>query len=174
MLCFEPVHGCSHAEHAHEGAFGVLVAGCDGAPLLQSRPAALDEVAVALDPGWQATGASLRFVGMAGREPRSQMSLRNACEEYPRSATIHSAKAVRKLSRTGAIGSSLAGPGARAKPIARPAPSAMTQALVEKPPRERPSASRWSRCAEAPPFWPHQRPFDGPGWWCRRGTPSPA
>src|SRR5215217_1218278 len=65
---------------------------------------------------------------------------------------IHSAKAVRKLSRTGAIGSSLAGPGARAKPIAWPAPSAMTQALVEKPPRERPSASRWSRCAEAPPF----------------------
>ena len=27
----------------------------------------------------------------------------------------------------------------------------MTQALVEKPPRERPSASRWSRCAEDPP-----------------------
>ena len=52
MLCFEPVHGCSHAEHAHEGAFGLLIAGCDGAPLLQSRPAALDEVAVALDPGW--------------------------------------------------------------------------------------------------------------------------
>src|SRR5215217_6980914 len=87
---------------------------------------------------------------------------------------IHSAKAVRKRSRTGAIGSSLAGPGARAKPIVRPAPSAMTQALVEKPPRERPSASRWSRSAEAPPFWPHQRPFDGPGWWCRRGTPFPA
>src|SRR3954453_3746736 len=55
---------------------------------------------------------------------------------------------VRKLSRTGAIGSSLACPGASAKPIARPEPSTMTEALVEKPPRERPSASRWSRCAE--------------------------
>src|SRR3954464_4436618 len=85
---------------------------------------------------------------MAGREPRLQISMRKTCEENPRSATIHSATAVRKLSRTGAIGSSLACPGASAKPIARPEPSTMTEALVEKPPRERPSASRWSRCAE--------------------------
>src|SRR3982751_5490318 len=51
MLFFEPVHGCSHAEYAHKGAFGLLIAGRDGAPLLQSRPAALDQVAVGVDPG---------------------------------------------------------------------------------------------------------------------------
>src|SRR5690242_10571098 len=60
--------------------------------------------------------------------------------------------ALRKLSSTGAIGSSWAGPGASAKPIARPEPSAMTEALVEKPPRERPRASRLSRSAEDPLF----------------------
>src|SRR5215210_4523741 len=51
VLCFEPVYGCRHAEYAHEGAFGLLIAGRDGAPLFQSRPAALDEVAVGVDPG---------------------------------------------------------------------------------------------------------------------------
>jgi hypothetical protein len=45
--------------------------------------------------------------------------------------------------------------------------AAITQALA-------PSASRLSRCAEDPPFWPHQRLSGGRGSWCRRGTPSPA
>src|SRR3954449_9713928 len=96
---------------------------------------------------------------MAGRQPRLPISLRDSCEGKPRPATIHSATAVRKLSRTGAIGSSLACPGASAKPIARPEPSTMTEALVEKPPRERPSASRWSRCAEDSPLFGRTRGF---------------
>src|ERR1700712_2158034 len=58
----------------------------------------------------------------------------------------------RKASSSGASGSSLACPGARAKPIARPDASAITQALLPKPPRERPTASRLSRCAEDPLF----------------------
>src|SRR3954471_7486619 len=56
----------------------------------------------------------------------------------------------------------------------KPGCSTRTQALVEKPPRERPSASRLSRCAEDPPFLPHQRLSGGPESWCRRGTPCPA
>src|SRR4051812_2479296 len=35
----------------------------------------------------------------------------------------------------------------------------MTAALVEKPPRERPSASRWSRCAEDSPLFGRTRGF---------------
>src|SRR4051794_8618495 len=38
------------------------------------------------------------------------------------------------------------------KATARPSPSAITQAFVPKPPRERPSASRASRSACVPPF----------------------
>jgi hypothetical protein len=66
MLCFEPVHGCRHAEHAHEGAFGLLTAGRDGAPLFQSRPAALDQVAVGVDPG-RAGHRGLVALGRNGR-----------------------------------------------------------------------------------------------------------
>src|SRR4051795_10517070 len=58
----------------------------------------------------------------------------------------------RSVRSSGASGSSCACPGASAKPMARPAASAITQALVPKPPRERPSASRSSRRAELPPF----------------------
>ena len=61
-----------------------------------------------------------------------------------------------------------------AKPSARPEPSAITHALVEKPPRERPSASRSSRSAEEPPFWPHPQPSGAPGSSCHPQTPSPA
>ena len=46
----DPVHRCGHAEHAHEGAGGLLVAGCHGPPLLEPRPKALDAVAVLVDP----------------------------------------------------------------------------------------------------------------------------
>src|SRR3954464_9645513 len=71
--------------------------------------------------------------------------------------------AVRKLSRTGAIGSSLAFTRGRGKTKPRPEPSTMTQALVEKPPRERPSASRLSRCAEDFPVFAAPAAF-----WCAR------
>src|SRR3954454_3111010 len=75
----------------------------------------------------------------------------------------------RSVRSSGASGSSCACPGARAKPMARPEASAITQALVPKPPRERPSPSRASRSAAVPPFWPHLRPCGGLGYWCRRG-----
>src|SRR3954470_7698800 len=58
----------------------------------------------------------------------------------------------RKVSSSGAKGSSCSCPGASAKPMSRPASSAITQALVPKPPRERTCASRASRRAELPPF----------------------
>src|SRR4051794_4709268 len=67
----------------------------------------------------------------------------------------------RSVRSSGASGSSCACPGARAKPMARPEASAITQALVPKPPRERPSPSRASRSAAVPPFWPHLRPCGG-------------
>ena len=50
MPSLDPVYGCGHAEHAHKGAGGLLVAGRDGAPLLEPRPKALDAVAVLVDP----------------------------------------------------------------------------------------------------------------------------
>src|SRR3978361_161155 len=65
---------------------------------------------------------------------------------------MHCGMMLRKASRRGARGSSWACPGAREKPIARPEPSAITQALVPKPPRERPTASHSSRWSEDPPF----------------------
>src|ERR1700712_6148768 len=42
----DPVHSCGHAEHTHEGASSLLVAGCHGPPLLEPRPESLDAVAV--------------------------------------------------------------------------------------------------------------------------------
>src|SRR5215208_3070820 len=70
LLRLEPVHGGGHAEHAHEGAGGLLVAGGDGAPLLESGPEALDEVPVAVD----VVGAGHRRFVALGRDrgPRAQ------------------------------------------------------------------------------------------------------
>src|SRR4051812_49020707 len=56
------------------------------------------------------------------------------------------------------------------KATARPSPSAITQALVPYPPRDRPSASQRSRCAEEPPFERHRLLSGGPGCWC--GVPE--
>jgi len=41
----------SHAEHAHEGALGFLIARCNRPPFFYTGPEALDEVAVLVDPG---------------------------------------------------------------------------------------------------------------------------
>src|SRR3954451_24435976 len=57
---------------------------------------------------------------------------------------------------------------------ARPSPSAITQALVPYPPRDRPSASRVSRSADEPPFERHRLLSGGPGCWCRPETSSRA
>src|SRR5215204_6558956 len=55
---------------------------------------------------------------------------------------------------------------------ARPSPSAITQALVPYPPRDRPRASQRSRSAEEPPFERHRLLSGGPGCWCRPETSS--
>src|SRR3954449_7851283 len=60
------------------------------------------------------------------------------------------------------------------KATARPSPSAITQALVPYPPRDRPSASRVSRSADEPPFERHRLLSGGPGCWCRTETSSRA
>src|SRR3712207_2092989 len=52
----DPIHGGGHAEHAHEGARGLLVAGGDGAPLFEPCPETLDPIAVVVDPGWAGDG----------------------------------------------------------------------------------------------------------------------
>ena len=83
-----------------------------------------------------------RLAGIAGRAPISQINSRRACAESPRSPTIQAGASGNSLIRPGASGASCAWPGARAKATARPWPSAITQAFVPKPPRERPSASR--------------------------------
>ena len=53
--------------------------------------------------------------------------------------------------------------------MARPAPSAITQAFVSTPPRERPSASRPSRSFADLPFEVHRLLSDARGCWCRPG-----
>src|SRR5215210_346375 len=58
------------------------------------------------------------------------------------------------------------------KATARPSPSAITQALVPYPPRDRPRASQRSRSAEEPPFERHRLLSGGPGCWCRPETSS--
>src|SRR3712207_8560114 len=45
----DPVHGGGHAEHAHEGARGLLVAGGDGAPLFEPCPETLEPIAVVVE-----------------------------------------------------------------------------------------------------------------------------
>ncbi len=46
----EPIEGGGEVEDAHEADGGLLVAGGDGAPLLEPGPEALDLVAVVVDP----------------------------------------------------------------------------------------------------------------------------
>src|SRR4051794_20119410 len=58
----DPVHGGGHAEHAHEGAGGLLVAGGDGAPLLEPRPETFDPIAVVIDP-WRTSDIRLVVLG---------------------------------------------------------------------------------------------------------------
>src|SRR5690348_5548740 len=71
LLAFDPVEGGGHAEDAHEGAGGLLVAGGDGAPLLEPGPEALDQVAVVVD----VVGAGDRFLVALGRDrgPRAHV-----------------------------------------------------------------------------------------------------
>src|SRR4051794_30305164 len=89
---------------------------------------------------------------MAGRAPRVQMCSRKAWLLKPRSATTHFGTPGKRSKSGTACGSSCAWPGARMNATARPSPSAITQALVPYPPRERPRASRVSRSADEPPF----------------------
>src|SRR3712207_3200265 len=63
----DPVHGGGHAEHAHEGARGLLVAGGDGAPLFEPCPETLDPIAVVVNPG---RAGDIRFVA-PGRDRRA-------------------------------------------------------------------------------------------------------
>ena len=50
MSSLEPIEGCGEAEGTHEADGGLLVAGGDGALLLEPSPEALDLVAVVVDP----------------------------------------------------------------------------------------------------------------------------
>ena len=94
--------------------------------------------------------------------PQVQMYSRKAWLLKPRSTTTHFGTPG-KRSRSGmACGSSWAWPGARMKATARPSPSAITQALVPYPPRERPSASRVSRSAGVTLFGRPGRLLVGP------------
>src|SRR3954453_8975912 len=109
---------------------------------------------------------------MAGRAPRFQMCARKAWLLKPRSATTHFGTPG-KRSRSGmACGSSWAWPGARIKATPRPSPSAIPPALVPTPPRERPRASRASRCSLGAPFFPRPPPCGAPGCWCHPETSS--
>src|SRR5689334_2875809 len=67
-LCFEPVHRCSHAEHTHEGALGLLIARRNRSPFFHAGPEALDEVAVLVDPG----RTSHRCLVAPGRDGRAR------------------------------------------------------------------------------------------------------
>ena len=45
-MSLDPQQGGGEAEDAHEADGGLLIAGGDGAPLLQARPQPLDDIAV--------------------------------------------------------------------------------------------------------------------------------
>src|SRR3954462_5182456 len=51
VLLLDPIHGGGHAEHAHEAAGRLLVAGRNRTPLLEAGPETLDAVAVHVDLG---------------------------------------------------------------------------------------------------------------------------
>src|SRR5215218_6667697 len=93
---FEPVHRCCEAEHAEESAGGLLVAGGDGAPLLQPRPEILDEVAVVVDP---CRAGDLLLIAL-GRDRRTRAHVPDVLAESMRSeaAVAHDPK--RRLRQT--------------------------------------------------------------------------
>jgi hypothetical protein len=121
---------------------GVLVAGGGRAPLLEPSPRVLDPAA--------AGGSVVRRRGPAGRArgndrlgaAPADRGAPEASDEWPRSRTTReTAPGPAAASRSaGATLGSAASPGRSAKASGRPAASHTAQALVEKPPRERPSA----------------------------------
>src|SRR5215212_4098677 len=50
MLGLEPVESSGEAEDAHEAGGGLLIAGCNRAPLLEPSPEPLHVVAIGVDP----------------------------------------------------------------------------------------------------------------------------
>jgi hypothetical protein len=78
LLALDPVESGREAKYAHEGSGDLLVARCNGSPLLslaQSRSTTLRLVEIHSGP---ATGASCRCGGMAGFAPRLQTCSRKA------------------------------------------------------------------------------------------------
>ena len=139
-LAREPVDSCGEVKQSEEGSRGLLVSCGNRTPFPEPGPAAFDAVAVGVDP----VGTSHRCLVLACRDRRSGTEVPDVLAEdaaaVARSATTKRGICGTRWGRGTACGSSSAGPCASAKVTARPALSALTQALVPKPPRERPSA----------------------------------
>lgn len=137
---------------------GLLVACRDGPPLLYPGPEALDDVAVVVGP----SGTGDQRIGLLVWDRRARAKVPNPWTENIRGVAAVACRppglSGGTARRSGASGSSWAWPGTRTKPSARPPPSAITQAFVSSPPRERQSASRSSRCAPDPLFSTPPRP----------------
>src|SRR4051794_5848027 len=162
LLGLEPVHRGGEAEDAEVAGRGLLVPGRDRAPFLEPAPETFDEVAVVVD----VVGAGHGRLVPPGRDRGPCAAVPDQPAEGVRAvaaiADDHSGTRGSWSRSPGASGSSCAWPGASAKATAQPRPSAITHALVPKPPRERPSASRRSRSREVPLFWAHPRPCGAP------------
>jgi len=98
----------------------------------------------------------LAVLGIAASPPRSSISLRTASLSSPLSPSICSGSQSISRIRTGKAVTSCACPGVITTPIGRPSELVRALILVEKPPRERPSALR-----SVPLF--HRRHNDAPG-----------
>src|SRR3954451_12868277 len=88
MWLLDPVHRGGDAEHTHEGAGGLFVAGGDSAPFFEPRPETLYPIAVVINPRRTGDVGFVALGRIAGWDPRFQIRSRKAWLAYPRSATI--------------------------------------------------------------------------------------
>jgi hypothetical protein len=67
VLAPDPIDSSCETKHTHEGACGLLIAGCNSPPLFEPGPEALDDIAVVVDP----VGAGDRCLMALRRDRRS-------------------------------------------------------------------------------------------------------
>ncbi len=149
-----------------------LVAGRDRAPLLEPCPEALNPVAVSIGPVRAGYGCLLAL----GRDSQEGSDAPDALAKGVAGVTPvrhDPAGAPGNWSSKGAAwGNSCACSGATRKATARPAPSAITQCLVPKPPRDSPKPLTVSTACVRSPVSTLPPPWRAPELRPHRGTPS--
>src|SRR4051812_1487660 len=174
LLGLEPIESGSEAEDAHEAGGGLLVAGRDGAPLLEPCPEPLDLVAIVINPvrasDWclvvfgrnSRTCAALPDVlaeGVTAQAPVSHHPLRHTGQAVEERDGLRQLMSLTRSQDEGHRPSEAVGDHASFGPIA---PTRAAQRLTLVPLSLRPLFER------------HRLPSGAPGCWSHRETSSQA